>query len=214
MNIVVIGQGGHSKVIKELILLNPQNYIVAYLDDKYEEFKREDNLFTGPILAARMIVKSFKEIKFIIAIGNNSVRKRIVRMLNLPKESYLTLIHPKAIVSKSVTIGSGVVIMANAVINADTQIDDHTIINTSAVIEHDNQIGQFVHVSPNATLTGEVKVNHGVHIGAGATILPNLTIGEWSVIGAGATVINPIPANSMAVGVPAVVKKQIMEVYK
>jgi len=44
--------------------------------------------------------------------------------------------------------------------------------------------------------------NH-VDIGAGAKLLGDITIGDYAVIGANAVVIHDVPANCLAVGVPA-----------
>lgn len=48
-----------------------------------------------------------------------------------------------------------------------------------------------------------IKIGNNVWIGAGAIVLPGVTIGDNSVIGAGAVVTRDIPANCVAVGVPA-----------
>jgi serine O-acetyltransferase len=45
-----------------------------------------------------------------------------------------------------------------------------------------------------------------VDIGAGAKVLGNIRIGDNVLIGANAVVITDVPSNSIAVGVPAVVK--------
>ncbi|QGQ47223.1 acetyltransferase [Metabacillus sediminilitoris] len=209
MNIVIIGQGGHSKVIKDLIRNYESYKIIALLDDKFEDFVSEDEVFYGPIASYQFLINQYKDIKFIVAIGNNKTRKKIVETLNLEVYNYTTIIHPSAIVSPSVKIGKGTVIMSNTVINADVEIGNHVIINTGSIIEHDNKVSDFVHVSPNATLTGNVHVGEGVHIGAGATIIPNVFVGDWSVIGAGATVIDSIPENITAMGVPARIKKLV-----
>lgn len=203
MNIVIIGNGGHSKVVKDILLLNKNIQIFGYLDDKFEEYLIEDEMFYGPISAYQFLIDKFDEIKFIIAIGHNQTRKKIVNKMNLEENFYLTPVHPSAIISPSARIGKGTVIMANTVINADAVIGDHVIVNTGSIIEHDNRVNDFVHVSPNATLAGCVQLGEGVHIGAGATLIPTVKIGDWSTIGAGATVINSIPANTTAVGIPA-----------
>jgi acetyltransferase EpsM len=203
MNIVIIGQGGHSKVIEDVIFANSDYQIVGYLDDKYEDVTSINQAYYGPISFAHEMINSFNEIKFVIGIGNNQIRKKIVKQLNFPEQFYATLVHPSAVISPRARIGYGTVIMAGAIINTDARIGHHTIINTSSVVEHDNWIGDFVHISPNATLTGTDYVEEGVHVGAGATVLPNITIGEWAVIGGGATVIKHIPPNCTAVGVPA-----------
>jgi len=208
MNIVLIGDGGHGKVVRDLVLLNNNIKLVAFLDDKHKEVCKKDNIIVGPISFAKTIMSMFPDVKFVISIGNNKVRKEIINKLNLPHIYYATLVHPTATISPSATLGHGSVIMAHAVIDADTHIGDHVIINTSSVVEHDNVVGNFVHLSPGATLTGAVTIEEGVLIGAGATVIPNIEIGQWSVIGAGSAVINPIPANSTAVGVPAKVKEK------
>ncbi|MEH7388537.1 acetyltransferase [Bacillus sp. JJ1521] len=208
MNIAVIGKGGHSKVIEELIKNDKENNIVGFFDDKYLDFTIENNIYYGPILSATKMIEFFCDVKFVIAIGNNRIRKRIFDDLDIPDYYYTTLVHQSAVISKSAKIGTGTVIFANAVVNADAKIGSHSIINSSSMIEHDNNIGDFVHISPNATLTGSVEIEDGVHIGAGATIIPNVKVEKWSVIGAGATVISNIPSNSTAVGVPAVVKSK------
>lgn len=212
MKLAVVGTGGHSRVIQDLVRLNEENQITAFLDDKYTSLTFEHSVYNGPIDSAKQLLHTHPDLKFIIAIGRNETRKRIVERLGFEDAFFATLIHPTAWISPSVTIGVGSVVMPQAVINADSYIGNHTIINTGAIIEHDNQISDFVHVSPKATLTGGVKVGEGVHIGAGASVIPSLEIGEWSIIGAGATVIKTIPPSSTAVGVPAkVIKLQLIE---
>lgn len=207
--VIVIGQGGHSKVISDIIQCLPHITLLGYLDDKYSSLSIGDQLYYGPISEAKKILSLYNEVQFIIGIGNNFVRKIIVEKLGLPTDRYFTLVHPSAIISPSAVIGPGSVIMPHSVINADSYIGKHVIVNTSAIIEHDNEIEDYVHLSPNVTLTGQVMVKEGSHIGSSATIIPSKQVGEWSVIGAGATVINNIPPFSLAVGTPArIIKKE------
>lgn len=49
-------------------------------------------------------------------------------------------------------------------------------------------------------------IGHHVDIGAGAKVLGNITIGNHVFIGANAVVLCNVPDNSIAVGVPAVIK--------
>lgn len=206
MKIVIIGEGGHSKVIQDMICLKKGYQVIGYLDDKYMNLSVRNNLYFGPITAINEVIEREKDIRLVVGIGNNHIRKLIVEKLALSIECYITLIHNTATVSPSAKIGFGTVVMANSVINANAQIGDHAIVNTGAIIEHDNCLGDFTHISPNATLTGGVQIDEGVHVGAGATIIPNLTVKKWSTIGAGATVINSVPAKCIAVGVPAQMK--------
>ena len=50
---------------------------------------------------------------------------------------------------------------------------------------------------------GKIYVGEHTFIGTGVIIMPGVTIGKRCVIGAGAVITRDIPANSVAVGVPA-----------
>jgi serine O-acetyltransferase len=52
-------------------------------------------------------------------------------------------------------------------------------------------------------------IHKGVFIGARAVLLGDITIGENTKIGAGAVVLKDVPANCLAVGIPArTIKKE------
>ncbi|MED1604060.1 acetyltransferase [Cytobacillus kochii] len=206
MDIALIGYGGHSKVIFDIITMQ-KNKVVGIFDDKHRSLKMKGNVFLAPIDYVHDVLKINPNIRFVISIGNNKIRKQMFERLALPIEYYTTCIHPSACISPSAIIGKGTVIMPQTVINADAVIGHHTIINTGAVIEHDNEIGDYVHISPRSTLTGSVKVEEGVHLGSASVVIPQVTLGKWSVIGAGSTVIHSIPERVMAVGLPAQAKK-------
>jgi len=82
------------------------------------------------------------------------------------------------------------------------------------VIHRQAKIGKNVHIDQNVTIGGNAKefgvpvIEDNVYIGAGAVIIGPVTIGHSSIIGANAVVNNSIPPCSLAVGVPAVIKKQ------
>ena len=59
--------------------------------------------------------------------------------------------------------------------------------------------------------TAPVTIGDNCWIGAGAVICPGVTIGDNSVIGAGSVVTRDIPANSVAVGNPCRVLREINE---
>jgi acetyltransferase-like isoleucine patch superfamily enzyme len=84
-------------------------------------------------------------------------------------------------------------------IGEDTQIGPGTLITTTV---HNYQSALETRYLP-------VVIGEGVWIGANVTVLPGVTIGDQAVIGAGAVVTKDIPANTVAVGVPAKVVKTI-----
>ncbi|KQU17152.1 acetyltransferase [Bacillus sp. Leaf13] len=206
--IIVIGEGGHSRVIQDIISSSRIYKIIAILDDKYSETIMVNDILFGPVAFAKELIRRM-EVEFIIAIGNNTTRKRIACSLTEVGGKFAVIIHPSAVVSPSVKIGEGTVVMPGSVINADANIGSHVIINSIAVVEHDNKIGDYAHISPGAILTGSVQVGEGSHVGASATVIPGKKIGKWSIIGANATVINNIPDFVTAIGLPAKIIKHL-----
>nr|MDH3153167.1 acetyltransferase [Bacillus licheniformis] len=202
-NVVIIGAGGHGKVVRELVKERPDTELAGILDDRYAELHVENGLYRGPSGAAEELARLHPHAKFVLAVGQNSIRQRLYERIGLPLDRYAVLIHPSAVVSGSARIQNGAVVMASSVIQADADVGIHAIVNTGAIVEHDNRIGDYVHLSPGTVLTGGVTVMEGAHLGAGTAVIPGKTVGRWSVTGAGATVIHDIPDNCTAVGVPA-----------
>jgi acetyltransferase EpsM len=202
--LILIGAGGHSKVIQDIAAASQEYELYAIVADNIPETEVSNGIIrANTSFLTELGRPKLAEYKFCLAIGDNTARKQLFARLALPLEQYAVLIHPSAILSPSARIGYGTVVMSKAVINADTKVGNHCIINTGAVIEHDNDLGDYVHISPNATLSGTVGIGEGTHIGAGAVIIPGKKIGCWSIVGAGAVVTKDIESKVTVAGVPA-----------
>lgn len=197
--IIIIGAGGHGKVLADLAIKNEYE-VVGFLDDA----KPIGQHGKFSILGCVDIASEYKdECEFVIAVGNNHTREKIANRLSL---KWATLIHPAAVLGMDVEIGEGTVVMANAVINAGAKVGKHCIINTAAVIEHDNYLENYVHISPRATVAGEVCIGSRSHIGVGAAIKNNLKITSDVVVGVGAAVVKDLLEPGVYYGVPARMK--------
>ncbi|MFY8213440.1 MAG: acetyltransferase [Flavobacterium sp.] len=191
--IILYGAGGHCKVIIDILeCLQIEIRTIVH-----------DNPFST-ILMANSVVSvsnfSFRPTdNVIISIGNNKIRKKLSKKLNVTFEK---VIHPKASFSKHSSMGEGTVIMAGAIVSPNVKIGKHCIINSSAVVEHDCIIEDFAHVCPSASLAGGVLIGEGTQVGIGATIIQNVIVGNWVVIGAGTVVLNNVPDYSVVVGNP------------
>ncbi len=205
-NVVIIGAGGHAKVIADIIIKSGDN-VYGFLDDnkKKNEIIIDNYKIIGKIDDCLTLQKNASELYFIIAIGNNYTRKLISEKYDL---NYYTAIHPTSTIGMQVQIDKGTVVMANVCVNSNTKIGQHCIINTGAVVEHDNIIDDYVHISPNATLCGTVKIGECTHIGAGTTIINNVGITKECIIGAGAVIVNDVLEKGTYVGVPAKIMKE------
>ncbi len=209
--VVIIGAGGHAKVVADIIEKSG-DIVYGFLDDGIEVgtiiANNEKWKVIGKSEMRFELSRKHKNLKFIIAIGNNKVRKKIANDED-NNIKYYTAIHPSANIGIGTSIGEGTVIMANSCINSSAKVGKHCIINTGAIIEHDNIIEDFVHISPNATLCGTVRIGTLTHVGAGATIKNNTEVEENSIIGAGAVVVKNIEQEGTYIGVPAQIKTKI-----
>lgn len=197
--VIVLGAGGHAKVVADIVLKSGDE-LIGFLDDNVEtSTKIYDNYkVLGKI---EKCVTFEKDIYFALGIGNNNVRKMLCKKFDL---RYYTAIHPSAVIACETDIESGSVIMANAVVNACAHIGKGCIINSAAIIEHDDVLEDFVHISPNATLCGNVKIGQCTHIGASAVVKNNIDICKNTIVGAGAVVVKNIEKPGTYIGVPAI----------
>lgn len=199
MKLTIIGASGHGKVVAEIAELCGYDEI-EFLDDNLLVKK----CFGWPVVGDSQLAKKAKNDIF-VAIGNAEIRKRLMDELN--EKDMPTLIHPSAVISRSVKIGRGSVVMAGAVINSDVQIGEGCIVNTASSVDHDCMVGDYVHIAVGAHLCGKVSVGNMTWIGAGTTVSNNIQITSGCMIGTGATVINDILKRGTYVGVPAKIIK-------
>ena len=191
--LIIIGASGHGKVIADIAVKNGYQEIV-FLDDN-ESVKE----CAGYPVIGKTAEAVFMDGDKIVAIGNAKIRERIQNELS----SVVTLIHPKAVISRRIEIGEDSIVMAGAVINSDATIGKGAIINTCASVDHDCHIGDYDHISVGAHVAGTVNVGNRTWIGAGATVTNNVNICSDCMIGAGAVVIKNIEESGTYIGVPA-----------
>lgn len=122
-------------------------------------------------------------------------------------------------------IGAFVEIQKGVVIGKRCKISSHSFICEGVKIEDEVFIGHGVVFTndkyPRATVEGgvlqtetdwkviETFVKKGASIGSGAVILPGVTIGEGAMVGAGAVVTKDVSSNTIVVGNPAHVVREI-----
>ncbi len=112
----------------------------------------------------------------------------------------LTKPNPKVYIGNNTVIGrhcmvtakNKILIGSNVLLGAYVQIIDHN---------HGIHAGRTIRSQPAEI--GEVVIGDDTWIGAGVKILMNSHIGNGAIIGSNAVVTGDIPANAIAVGVPA-----------
>lgn len=198
--IILIGAGGHAKVVYDTLrCVNPTISVDVRDDNPALTGRRFFECFIATPSVPEVVISRHAH----VAIGNNAVRKRLCDRLREKGYSLLTVIHPSASISSCAQISEGVFVAAHAVIGPNAVVGAGAIINHSAVVDHDCIIGGWAHMGPNATLGGSVEVGDGALIGAGAILLPGVKVGVRATVGAGAVVTRVVPDDAVVVGVPA-----------
>jgi sugar O-acyltransferase (sialic acid O-acetyltransferase NeuD family) len=142
----------------------------------------------------------------IIAVGGFGDARTRIRLFGLARQAGLelvTVIHPRAYIAPSAQVGKGTCVLPGAIVHSSARVGENVIINTGCSVDHHCEIAAHVHLAPGCHLAGRVKVGEGAQIGTGASVINSLSIGEYAVVGAGAAVLEDVPANHLAVGVPA-----------
>lgn len=200
-----LGAGGHAKVLIDILQLRNEFKIVGLLDPA-----PLSNVVAGiailgndeelPKLHRAGITAAFVGVG---GVGDNTLRIQLYGRAGAAGFDMINIVHPSAVIARSVVLGKGVAIMASVVVNPEAHLADNVIVNTGAIVEHDCRIETHAHISPGAILAGGVHIGEGAYIGAGATIRQGIHVGEYSIVGAGAVVVKDVPRRTLVVGVPA-----------
>ena len=205
----VYGASGHGKVVAD-ILLTGGTVIDGFIDDSPSVQSTE---LLGIKVAGHgdWLLKqaSIGPVAVVLGIGDNFAREEVANRCAEAHIEILTAVHPSAIVSPSVRLGPGVVVMAGAAINPDAQIEAGAIINTGAIVEHDCRVGEFAHLSPNAAMGGGSELGRLSWLGIGASVIHGVKVGSQTIIGAGAVVVCDIPGGVIATGIPARIRRHL-----
>jgi UDP-perosamine 4-acetyltransferase len=200
--IVIVGGGGHARVVADVIEAAGCYDVVGYTslseaDDipGYRRFGTDEEL---PRLREDGVAAAF------VAIGENALRARLFRHVAGLGFALPSFAHPTSCVSARARVAEGTVLMPGAIVNTGTLVGCGVILNTGASVDHDGRIADFVHVAPGCHLAGTVTVGEGAMLGIGTSVVPGCMIGAWAVVGAGAAVVRDVEERARVVGVPAV----------
>ncbi len=205
-DIVVIGAGGHAKVVIDA-LMHGGRYRVVGAVAAAEEVGGE--VLGVPIVGTdgdlgRLRGEGVGAVAIGIgSVGDVSARVAAVRAATAAGLDLPAITHPAATVSPHATLEEGAFVAAGAVVGPDARIGAYAIVNTGAIVDHDCVIGEFAHISPDAALSGGAKVGDRTHVGTGSSVIQYITIGSDVLLGAGAVVVDDIGNGVVSFGNPA-----------
>lgn len=158
-SLLILGAGGHGRVVAETAELEGRWKQIAFLDDKADEPSVNNFDIVGKLSDVENLTDQFKAA--FVAIGNNELRMEwINKLLDLGYEVPV-LIHPRSIISKYCTLGAGTVVLAGAVVNVNANVGKGCIVNVNACVDHDCVIENGVHVMSGAVVRSMRRLRLG-----------------------------------------------------
>lgn len=159
--ILIIGAGGHGKVVKEVAEACGYKK-VDFLDDNSSDA-------IGKIQELNLYLNEYENV--IVGIGNNLFRNEMLDRLKKAGYQIPVLIHPTAYVSPSAIVSEGTVIEPLAIVNANSQVCKGCIISVGAIVDHDVVLEECVHVNAGAIVKAGARVVQNRKLEAGEVVL-------------------------------------------
>lgn len=130
------------------------------------------------------------------------IRKDRINILNISQVKLANLIHPDVKIPgiKTVSLGTGIIIMGEALIGSYSTIGNHSFIDWQASISKYTKIGQGCIIGGRTNIAN-YEIGNYVRIGVGANLVGSKKdhsfskIGENSIIHVGAVAVDDIPPN-------------------
>jgi len=139
---------------------------------------------------------------YVMGVYQPNLKNKLIKELRLTTDKFINVIHDGLDMSKTSTIGSGVLINSKVSIAAHTKIGDFVSINKHVSIGHHVTIGDYCSINPGTNIAGNVTIGEGTTIGMGTNVINGIKIGKNTIIGAGSLVTKDIPDNVVAYGSP------------
>ena len=164
--LIILGAGGHAKVIADAVLKSKQFEIAGFLDDSTAVGTKVMNGYC--VLGCIADIEKMKSLTdfFVLGIGNIQIRKNIVQTWG-ERVRWATIFHPAVSIAEGVELGRGTVVLANAVVNWGAKIGSFSIVDSGVIVDHECRVGDFVHLSigtclgSNSCISAETKTIPG-----------------------------------------------------
>lgn len=185
-SVVIAGGGGFGYEVAEYIYQDISRGLLqdvqlrGFIDDQDDASKRSPIPlpYLGTITSYTPKIDEY----IVLAIGQPSVKKNVVRKLKAAGSSFFTYVHSSVYVSSSANIGEGTIICPFCIVNSGSNIENFVTVNVYSCIAHGALVGQFSVLSPYSALNGDSKIGEACFLGTRATLFPRTTIGNNCIV--------------------------------
>lgn len=199
--IVAIGGGRGCIQLLDALSGNDLQRVVAILDDTPELRGAE---VLGIPVHGQIILENMRRLldsgiadAAVISVSTSiAFRRRLFMEWHAAGIPFATVIHPRAHVGISATLGEGNVVLAFCHIGAFADIGNNNFLSPYVDIEHHCRLGSHCSFGPAVCFSSNVEVADAVRFGTGVFIEPHVKIGSDCVIASGSILTNSVPANS------------------
>lgn len=163
MRLIIIGAGGHGRVVADIAQQTGRYQQIFFLDDHAQGEK---------VIGKCSDYMQFKEgeTEMYPAFGNNQRRIEWENKLSDAGVPLAKIIHPLAYVSPESEIANGCVIMPYAIVNTGTKIKKACIVNIGAMVDHDCILEEGCHLAPGAIVKGENHLPKATKVDSGEIV--------------------------------------------
>ena len=177
MKILVYGSRQFGGVIRCLVE-DCGHQFAGFIDDMHEG---EDVL--GPFAQTRLTHPP-SEYRCVNAVGyaDLTARRSVTARIHEAGYTMPILVHPRAYVAATSSIGPGSYVMAGALVDCRVTVGEAVVIWPGTCVSHDCHIGANTFLSPNCTICGDCRVGSDCFIGAGAVIVSHVVVPAGSRI--------------------------------
>lgn len=204
-NLVIIGAGGCGREVlqwaKDINSVENRWRIKGFIDDNLAALDGKKCDIT--LLSTVGEYRIDSDDVFVCCIGDSKNRKMVVEKLKAKGASFITLIHPNAVVADSCTLGEGVIIYPYALVSDNAVIGDGCIINMYSSVAHDSVLGEYCTISAHCDVTGMCIFGKRVFMGSTSHVVPGSRIGDDVYICAGSSVMTRVQNGRKVLGNPA-----------
>lgn len=200
--IYIIGASGFGREVAWLIEELDEWKVKGFIDDNEAIIGTKINNI--PVLGTVDFLLDHKDkINAVIAIGNPSVRSKIVdKLKNNSNIDYPNIIAKDVRISDTCEIGIGNIICTHTVLTVNITLGNFNHINLDCTVGHDVILNNFVTVYPSVNVSGNVTIGNCSELGTGTQIIQGKKITDNVIVGAGGVVVKDINESGTYVGSP------------
>ncbi|MEA5136750.1 MAG: sugar O-acyltransferase [Candidatus Fimivivens sp.] len=204
-NVIIAGAGGCAREvlqwIKDINKAKKTWHIKGFIaDDK-------DTAFNGiecdvPIISTVRDYIPQKDDCFVCAIGSPNAKRLVTGLLASKGAEFVSVIHPKAIISDGCVIGTGFIAYPYSVVSPKAKIGDFVTL-LSSTIGYNSSVGSYSTISSYCHIGNRVTTGAFCNLGSHVCIEDDILIGNNVFAGAGSIITQEFGSGAKLFGNPA-----------